>query len=184
MSNQDNQDQGQPYQRSLHVVSSNDTIKSQISALIDNEADIDDSVHLFTAIKAGNAAGESWQSYHLIGDAMRGNDVFSSGFKAQLMHKLADEPTVMAPTLLNQLAKEQAEDSSTATKVSSAWSIAASVAAIGFVGWFAMQQYGPNAQAPQQIAESLTQDYLMAHQSMAPSNSGYFVQDAAYTEPK
>ena len=53
------------------------------------------------------------------------------------------------------------------------------------VSWFALQQSGTsNGLAPQQIAESVPQEYLSAHQSMAPSNAAYFVQDAAFVEPK
>ena len=175
MKTYEKQDQGQPYQRSQHEV---DSIKLQISALIDDEMDAEDSAHLVTAIKAGNAAGECWQSYHLIGDAMRGNGVFSADFKSNLMAKLDAEPAILVPNIVSLAAVKK-------SRMPSTWSIAASVAAVAFVGWFALQQSGSiNHQAPQQIADSVSQDYLSAHQAMAPSNAAYFVQDAAFVEPK
>ena len=175
MNSHEKQDQGKPYQR---LQNDGDSIKYQISALMDNEIDLDSSLHLMTAIKAGNAAGESWQSYHLIGDVMRGNNNFSKDFKHQLMLKLDTEPTVLAPRNTVSIIVKS-------SKMPSVWSIAASVAAVAFVSWVALQQSGTsNGQAPQQIAESVPQEYLTAHQAMAPSNAAYFVQDAAFIEPK
>ena len=165
----------QQHSSTADIVGMSDTIKSQISALMDSEIDLDETPHLMTAMKAGNAAAETWQSYHLIGDVMRGNRDLSANFKSTLMQKLAAEPTVFVPNIV----------ALKTSRMPSAWSVAASVAAVAFVSWFAMQQQGTlNSQAPQQIAESIPQDYLMAHQSMAPSNSAYFVQDAAFTESK
>lgn len=154
---------------------SNNSIKSQISALMDNEVDLDDVPHLMTAIKAGNNAAECWESYHLIGDVMRGNTGLNTNFKSNFMQKLNAEPTVFIPNIIPIKTR----------KMPSAWSVAASVAAVAFVSWFAMQEQGvTSSQAPQQLAESVSQDYLVAHQSMAPSNSAYFVQDAAFIKSK
>ena len=56
-------------------------MKDQISALMDDEFDVEGSGHLLTAIKAGGELAESWSTYHLIGDAMRGEAFLQSDLK-------------------------------------------------------------------------------------------------------
>jgi sigma-E factor negative regulatory protein RseA len=77
-------------------------MKNKISALMDGELALDEHdaghmEHLFTSIKAGRESAESWATYHLIGDVMRGNPAFSPGFQQRLMQKLEKEATVLAP---------------------------------------------------------------------------------------
>jgi len=148
-------------------------MKEQISALIDNELSIEGSDHLFTAIKPGNELGQCWASYHLIGDAMRGTPIFKAGFNERLMQKLENEPAVLAP-----------KAHKTSNKSSPIWSIAASFAAVMFVGWMVLhQQVQTDVNAtPVEIAQNVPSEYLVAHQSYAPSHSAYYIQPAAYTE--
>ncbi len=161
-------------------------MKDQISALVDGEVSLENSEHLLTAIAAGGEPGLSWATYHLIGDAMRNTPMFKPDFTAAIMAKLDAEPTVLAPK-----AKR-------VSKLSSGWSIAASMAAVMFVGWMVMQQQLANdkgtsgveiAQA-EMVKESINKfdleknipsEYLLAHQSYVPSNSAY-IQPAAYAE--
>jgi sigma-E factor negative regulatory protein RseA len=69
-------------------------------------------------------------------------------------------------------------------KTSAAWSIAASVAAVMFVGWVVLQQQVHNNvnAAPAQIAQNVASEYVLAHQSMAPSSTAYYIQPASYSE--
>jgi sigma-E factor negative regulatory protein RseA len=136
-------------------------MKDQISALMDDELPLASSEHLLTA------------TYHLIGDTLRGNPVFKPDFTERLMQKLDAEPTVLAP---------QAKKPS--IKSSAMWSVAASVAAVMFVGWFVMQQQVQNGVdvAPVEIAQNLPSEYLLAHQSSAPSGAAYYIQPASYAE--
>jgi len=155
-------------------------MKDQISALVDGEISPENAEHIFTAISSGSELGHSWATYHLIGDAMRSSPMFKADFTARLMQKLEAEPTVLAPKLKK------------ASRISSAWSVAASVAAVMFVGWMVMQQQVQNnsglngveiakADIDKNIDKSISSEYLLAHQSYVPSNSAY-IQPAAYAE--
>ena len=148
-------------------------MKDQISALMDDELDLDDSAHLFTALKNDEELCHCWFSYHLIGDAMRGTSIFKPDFSQRLMQKLETEPTVLAPHNKRKLLQRPA-----------LWSAAASVAAVMFVGWMVLQQQshsGADLSAPQ-IAQNVPSEYLLAHQALSPSSSAYYIQPAAYTE--
>jgi len=148
-------------------------MKDQISALMDDELDLDDSAHLFTAIKSDEELGHCWSSYHLIGDAMRGTGMFKSDFSRRLMQKLEAEPAVLAPRSKRKLVQRPV-----------LWSAAASVAAVMFVGWIVLQQQshsGVDVATPQ-IAQNVPSEYLLAHQALSPSSSAYYIQPAIYTE--
>src|SRR5450830_154757 len=152
-------------------------MKDQISALIDGEMPIESADHLFIALKAKNEISESWAAYHLIGDVMRGNAVFKPGFNERFMQKLELEPSVLSPRNFVSPRKSLA-------KTSNAWSLAASVAAVMFVGWVVLQQQVHNHVdvAPAEIAQNVASEYLLAHQSMAPSSTAYYIQPASYSE--
>ena len=65
------------------------------------------------------------------------------------------------------------------------WSMVASLAAVFFVGLVVLQQQSQQAKlAPVEIAQALPAEYLLAHQSMSPSNAAYFIQPAAYAQDK
>jgi len=66
------------------------------------------------------------------------------------------------------------------------WSVAASVAAVMFVGLvvFELEIGGQEELAPVEIANSLPIEYLQAHQSLAPSGASYYIQSASFTEPQ
>ncbi len=93
------------------------------------------------------------------------------GFNERLMQKMESEPAILAPR-----AKK------TAIKTSSMWSIAASFAAVMFVGWMVLHQQVQEGLAPVEIAQNVPSEYLLAHQSMAPTNAAYFIQPASYTQ--
>jgi len=148
-------------------------MKEQISALMDDELSTDSLDYLFTAVKSDDNLGECWATYHLIGDVMRGNPMMKPDFKQQLMQKLEAEPAVLAPRNIRRERRPMM------------WSIAASAAAVMFVGWVVLQQQGPenaNAAPVVEIAQNIPSEYLQAHQAVAPSSSSYFIQPAAYSE--
>lgn len=146
-------------------------MKEQISALMDDELDRDSLDHLFKAVKSDNELGACWADYHLIGDAMRGSMTIKPGFTRRLMKKLEAEPAVLAPRNTRTERKP------------AVWSIAASAAAVLFVGWVVLQQQAPETgNAPVvEIAQHIPSEYLHAHQAVAPSSSSYFIQPAAYS---
>ena len=163
-------------------------MKDQLSALIDGEYDISDSEHLITSAKSGGEMKNCWAHYHLIGDAMRGDGVMSNDFSHRVMAALDAEPTVLAPNAATvSLQANQQSDYKKFTKQSTKlWSVAASVAAVMFVGVMVFQQQfsQPEQLAPVEIAQSIPTEYLQAHQAAAPSSAAYYIQNASYAEQK
>ena len=160
-------------------------MNEQISALIDDEIAIVDAAYLITTLQSSKQGAEAWSQYHLIGDAMRGDNNLSPNFKQNLMQKIDLEPTVLAP---NATLGMLGEAFKMHHKVPASWSIAASVAAVMVVGWMALHQ-------PTQVTSDLVADaqgeavtsaipaeYLLAHQTTAPSGSAYYIQTVSYSK--
>lgn len=178
-------------------------MKQQISALMDGEQ-IDDELAtnmngstgldpVITAIKAGGKSAETWATYHLIGDVMRGHPVFKQDFQQRLMQKLEKEATILAPyphkktALKHEAIPEQPKE--TWVKIPSKWSIAASLTAVAFVGWVAVQQQSQNnlntttnTVVQNESTQKVPAEYLIAHQFSAPGNAAYYIQPASYSE--
>ena len=157
-------------------------MKNQLSALIDGEFDIDAAEHLITSAKTGGELKNCWAHYHLIGDAMRGDVHMHHEFSRRVMTALDAEPIDLAanqPTLVSSKLSRYKKS----TKL---WSLAASVAAVMFVGVMVFQQQfsQPESLSPVEIAQSVPTEYLQAHQAAAPTGAAYYIQAASYTEPK
>ncbi len=157
-------------------------MKKQLSALIDGEVEIDDSEHVITAMKSNEKVKDAWKHYHLIGDAIRGDAEMQPDFSEKVLQALEAEPTVLA---INKQAQSTPASKRT-MKTPVFWSVAASVAAVMFVGLmvFELELGGQEELAPVEIAKSLPIEYLQAHQSLAPSGSSYYIQSASFTEPQ
>ena len=148
-------------------------MKEQISALMDDDLVLEDAEYLMTALKANGEVAKSWATYHLIGDVIRGNKVLRHDMTASIMQEIAKQPTVLVPK--SRLAKNKQV----------VWSVAASVAAVFFVGLVVLHQQSQEASvAPIEIAQAVPAEYLRAHQSMSPSNAAYFIQPAAFSQDK
>jgi len=148
-------------------------LKEQISALMDDDLALEDAEYLMTALKANGEAAKSWATYHLIGDVIRGNKILRHDMTASIMQEIAKQPTVLAPK--SRLAKNKQV----------VWSVAASVAAVFFVGLVLLHQQSQEASvAPIEIAQAVPAEYLRAHQSMSPSNAAYFIQPASFSQDK
>lgn len=153
-------------------------MKEQISTLMDGEFESEAAERILKSLQADETLRESWGMYHLIGDSLRGSPEFSLDFERRLMQRLEAEPTVLAPHHKFK------------PKPSFIWSAAASVAAVMFVGWVALQQM----QAPQDgiaapaIAENnvspeSVNSYLLAHHELSPDSgmqTAYYVRPVAF----
>lgn len=157
-------------------------MKNQLSALIDGEFEIEDSEHIVAALKSKSEVTDAWKHYHLIGDVMRGDMRLNDGLGEKIMQALDDEPTVLAVN--KQTTSKKAKKFHAKTPVF--WSVAASVAAVMFVGLmvFELQLGGSDDLSAVEIAQSLPIEYLQAHQSIAPSGAAYYIQSASFTEPQ
>lgn len=156
-------------------------MKEQLSAYIDGEFDLDQADHLVANAKSDGEMRQAWQTYHLIGDVMRGEDVAKQSSVDAILAAIDEEPTVLAP---NASTQEKLLPSKTDTnKLPAVWSVAASVAAVFFVGLMLLQDQSLNSQdgLAVEMAENETSDYLAAHQQHAPSSTAYFIQNASFS---
>jgi sigma-E factor negative regulatory protein RseA len=148
----------------------------KISALMDGELDARQTDQQFARFKQDAQARECWDTFHLIGDAMRGErSVFLA---TRVSERLAQEPTVLAPRRTPARAKRV---------TAYALSAAASLAAVALVGWVALNglvepQPAPvvatraaaPAPAPQPAnhpSDGRMNEYLLAHQEYSPSTA-------------
>ena len=152
-------------------------MKAKISALMDGELDASELQEPLSALGDEGEARASWRTYHLISDALRGGALLAADCAPRVAQRLAQEPALVGPLPAAVRAPERAR-----WFVPSA--LAASVAAVAFVGWVALapqQGSGPastpiaQVQPPKEPAHlpvtSATQDYLIAHQVFSPRNS-------------
>lgn len=157
-------------------------MKNELSALIDNELDVNEAVRVLNATKSNADIRSAWKHYHLIGDAMRSDVEMAGDFSSRVMQALEAEPTVLA--IKNTNREDKAETKQHKSPVF--WSVAASVAAVMFVGLMVFQMQLGDAEdlSPVELAQSLPIEYLQAHQSLAPSGSSYYIQSASFTEKR
>ena len=162
-------------------------MKDQLSALIDGEFDVASAEHLITSVKSGGELKDCWQHYHLIGDAMRNEMVLSHDFSARVMSALNAEPVVLATKAAAEIKLAQGINAQNASKLplfqsNKFWSVAASVAAVMFVGLMVLQQQlaGSDEMSPVEIAQSMPLEYLEAHHAAAPSGAAYYIQNVSH----
>jgi sigma-E factor negative regulatory protein RseA len=146
------------------------------SALMDGELDARQTEAELARLKQDPEARAAWEMYHVIGDALRGDRAVSGNIARRVSERLAQEPTVLAP-----------RPKRPAPVTRYAFSIAASLAAVAFVGWMAWQlprpdetvaepQPLPAAAEPASQLASVPSDgrengLLLAHQEYSPSTS-------------
>lgn len=159
-------------------------MKAKISMLMDGELGEREFDEALAALGQKGEARRAWGTYHLIRDALHGEDVLAADLADRIAVRLAREPTDLALRRTTQI------------PVRGRWmalSAAASVAAVALVGWLAFAPHpvpdaGPVAAAtsvspqtpaiPTALAKaqvpvrvplpSATDDYLLAHQGYSP----------------
>ena len=155
----------------------------KISALMDGELDDRQAQQEFTRFRQNGDLRHKWDTFHLIGDALRGERLLLTDVTRRLSEQLAQEPTVLSP-------HRGPVRKSTAYVLSAA----ASLAAVTLVGWVALSTYAPSnvpdevaitpptivlpapipAPAPQVASvpdEGKMREYLLAHQGFSPSTA-------------
>ncbi len=153
----------------------------KISALMDGELDDRQAREQLVRLKQDEELTGCWHTFHIIGDALRGEPVLSQGFNRRLTDRLNGEATVLAPQ--RRVAKRM---------TAYALSAAASVSAVALVGWIAFvnNPFAPQlelAKAPAATAlppaatpaaqlanvpnDGRMNEYLIAHQGFSPSTS-------------
>lgn len=147
-------------------------MKDRLSALMDGELDDRSAAEVIESLGRDRDAVEAWRAYQLISDALRQSPVLSADFTARVSVRLAAEPTVLAPRALRPEPRRWFALSAAA----------ASLAAVGLVGWMAFGPQPGVAPAPAPVAQAKpaqakpvmvplptqANDYLLAHQGFSP----------------
>lgn len=158
---------------------------NRISALMDGELDERQAREELARLRRHDELRENWDMFHLIGDALRGECLLSSEFNRRLSERLAQEPTVLAPhrRMIRRISTY-------------ALTAAASLSAIGLVGWVAISTNtvspppqvvraptppavlstpaptSASASQPTSVPdEGRMNEYLLAHQGFSPSTA-------------
>ena len=139
-------------------------MSERISALMDGELADDPAAHELALLRGSVESRQSWNTYHLIGDALRGE--VSASIADRVSAQLAVEPTVLAPKPIREPAHH--------SYMRYALSAAAGVAGVALVVWTAAPVLNP---APAQMAavravpanasvvdKKQVENYLFAHQ--------------------
>jgi sigma-E factor negative regulatory protein RseA len=158
-------------------------MKQKISQCMDGELEAHEAAQIYVQLSDSQEFRAEWTLYHMIGDGLRDAPDLSPGFAARLGERLAGEPTVLAPHPIVQARRQGFANV--------AMYAAASLAAVGVVGWFALSpQLAPQLQGAPQVAgqqaaalasaaktgqqrpvmsplNSRDRDYLLAHQAVA-----------------
>jgi sigma-E factor negative regulatory protein RseA len=147
-------------------------MKENLSAWMDSELPGAQSGQLLPQLKSNAGLRGSWDSYHLIGDTLRG--AHGPDLCAKICARLEAEPTVLAPRRRDMADKSQ-------RFALSAVAIAAAVAFVSWVAFPGMQEGAPqSASAPPAVPEvkqaaapaaAGIKDYLLAHQRYSPSSA-------------
>jgi sigma-E factor negative regulatory protein RseA len=161
----------------------------RVSELMDGELNVDAAEREVSVLKSNAAARECWDTFHLIGDAMRGNASAMPDFASRFGARLASEPTVLAPRV--RLPRHWR---------AYAMSAAASLAAVSVVAWMGMgvmraetpakvmvnapvpasvvvqsvaAPIAATAPAPQLIPAAAldVHEYMLAHQGISPTTA-------------
>lgn len=156
----------------------------KISALMDGELDEPQARQEYARLRQNGELRQIWDTFHVIGDALRGERLLLTDVAGVLSKRLAEEPTVLAP---------QRGARKVTTYVLSA---AASLAAVALVSWVALSPQSapvpredvagvrPPVILPATIAppvavtpvvsvpdEGRRNEYLLAHQGFSPSTA-------------
>jgi sigma-E factor negative regulatory protein RseA len=151
----------------------------RISELMDGELEGREAQRQLARIKQDQHLAHCWSTFHLIGDALRGERTLSRAVGSRVAAQLASEPTILAPRPF------------TFKRVATyAMSAAASVSAVALVVWMASNNpLAPQAEvatAPAPVvppaatpspqlasvpSEGEMNEYLIAHQEFSPSTA-------------
>lgn len=148
-------------------------MNQRVSDLMDGEVSGVEMEQAWKAVASDASARDAWETYHLIGDCLRGDAVTRScavnASAQRIFAKLADEPTVLAPRRAGAISP----------RARVVMAMAASVATLGVVGLIAsrgpgadptstqMAKSGPAAEPTRQVANGApvpqVNDYLAMH---------------------
>ena len=144
----------------------------KISALMDGEIGGAEAAVQIKRLKEDSQFRAAWDTYHVIGDTMRGEKLWlSQRFTESFSQRLAQEPTILAPQVRSPLQTAMRRF---------ALPVAASVGGMMLVAWLALfnNPFAPPKEnlavvapapleAKARLASEQVDDYLMAHQQFS-----------------
>ncbi|MBI1990461.1 MAG: sigma-E factor negative regulatory protein [Betaproteobacteria bacterium] len=153
----------------------------RISAFMDGETRPRETEQAIRHLRQHQEHLESWHTFHLIGDAMRGDPMLRNDFTTRLRSRLQQEPTVLAPLFhwrkpLNLALSAVASLAAVAVILTlvTLENPLQPLAPVAVAPRPAMTE-GARAAAPPQPAATANQgrmnEYLMAHQEFSPSTA-------------
>jgi len=116
-----------------------------LSSLMDGELSPDEASRLLESLCADTQLRNQWMAYHVVGDALRSNEVaaeHSTAFCSRVADAITREPTVLAPRATTPVAPLR-------RYLVPGLAMAASVAVIGFVAVPLMQTSAPTSPVQQ-----------------------------------
>lgn len=141
----------------------------EVSLLMDGELDAEGAGRACHGFREA-ALMQTWVCYHVIGDCLRGEGRPIWGISERFATRLAAEPTVLAPSRARP------------TPTAIALAMAATVAAVGVVGWVALTtmplplsaiataQRAADVRAAD-LRRPVVNEYLLAHQEYSPTTA-------------
>lgn len=153
-------------------------VKTRVSAFMDGELDDHETEQTLAAVKQDADLRREWAEFHLIGAAIRQERGLEVDIAASVMKALANEPTVLSPSIPSVRHRPR--------PLRPLWALAASAAGVAVVAWVALWPTGgPSGDAAQLAkvnAKGVTvanfavseqggklRDYLVAHHAHAPT---------------
>ncbi len=148
-------------------------MKPDISALLDDELDLDEAGRVIDALRRDSELQDAWNTYHLIGDALRHSPEYSPNIARRVMARLEKEPVQFVPAALRPR-----------SPLRFSLPLAAAVMGMAVVGWMALSLNAPQpvelAAQPRMTKEvavpvidqspsGALKEYLVAHQAHSPS---------------
>jgi sigma-E factor negative regulatory protein RseA len=138
-------------------------MKEKLSAMIDGELEGEVQAHL-GRLRNDPELRAAWDTYHLIGDALRGHT--SREIAPRVILRLREEPTVLAPPLTRSAVKRLGRYGMYAAASAAAVAI---VAWTAFPAWHEPQLAGGSVATTEIPSENLlvnseVENYLLAHQ--------------------
>lgn len=148
-------------------------MKEDLSRLMDGDLDDAELDRVAPRLREPQALS-TWACYHTIGDTLRGCHAISPEFGRRFRATLATEPTVLAPRARTRTERPVAR-----------WAVAAAatVAAVGVVGWTALSltdspgtvvakaREAATVRSAQVRPQVLPQDYVLVHQEYSPATA-------------
>ncbi|MBI4755142.1 MAG: sigma-E factor negative regulatory protein [Betaproteobacteria bacterium] len=146
-------------------------MNTDISAMMDGAPGESSSDQVLRGLVSDEDSRKCWETYHLIGDVLRGNAQVRRGFTDEVMEHLAKEPTVLAPSAA----------ASRRSNYRIFMPLAASLAGIGAVAWVAQAL---NSGPEQTTLVQMQRPVAAGVQSVAAMPSGSLAEAAKPSAPK